>query len=224
VGVTGLHTYQYQDEEFHRNWEQIKGLVLTMFRRMNVPTDDEDAWQIARIALWYAMQRYNPESGTKLGTYYYRVLQSHLSEYFASCHYGIQYPTSLMRASKRDRDRRLKPLEFISLDYRPDDSESEDTLVDNIPSPTSLEEVERKIALEQIMERLKKYLTPRQYQVVSMVIGIFGYPPMEMADVANELGISTYKVNNVYWNAVNIIRRLVAKDSRLSVELLAILS
>jgi hypothetical protein len=57
-----------------------------------------------------------------------------------------------------------------------------------------------------------------------MVIGIFGYPPMEMADVANELGISTYMVNYVYWNAVNVIRRLVTKDNRLSVELLAILS
>jgi RNA polymerase sigma factor (sigma-70 family) len=216
--------YQPDENQFERNWEQLKGIAAVVFHRMHVPVNDEDAWQIARIALWYAMQRYNPENCTKLGTYYYRVLQSHLSEYFASCHYGIQYPTSLMRASKRDRDRRLKPLEFISLDYRPDDSESEDTFADRIPSPTSLEEVERKIALEQMMERLKKYLTPRQYQVVSMVIGIFGYPPMEMADVANELGISTNRVNNVYWNAVNIIRRLVAKDSRLSVELLAILS
>jgi len=216
--------YQPDENQFERNWEQLKGIAAVVFHRMHVPVNDEDAWQIARIALWYAIQRYDPQSGTKLGTYYYRVLQSHLSEYFASCHYGIQYPTSLMRASKRDRDRRLKPLEFISLDYRPDDSESEDTFADRIPSPTSLEEVERKIALEQMMERLKKYLTPRQYQVVSMVIGIFGYPPMEMADVANELGISTYKVNYVYWNAVNIIRRLVAKDSRLSVELLAILS
>lgn len=216
--------YQLDENQFERNWEQLKGIAAVVFHRMHVPVNDEDAWQIARIALWYALQRYNPESGTKLGTYYYRVLQSHLAEYFASCHYGIQYPTSLMRASKRDRDKRLKPLEFISLDYRPDDSEPEDTFADRIPSPTSLEEVERKIALEQMMERLKKYLTPRQYQVVSMVIGIFGYPPMEMADVANELGISTYKVNYVYWNAVNIIRRLVAKDSRLSVELLAILS
>jgi DNA-directed RNA polymerase specialized sigma subunit len=116
--------YSSQDTEFNERWESLKGIAAMVFHRFHIPINDEDAWQIARIALWYAMQRHKPELG-RLTTYYYRVLMSHLSEYFASSHYGIQYPESLMRASKAVRDLRMREVQCLSLEAHFGDQEDD---------------------------------------------------------------------------------------------------
>jgi len=209
-------------DNFDMYWQRMKGIAASVFHRMHIPTNDDDAWQIARIALWYAMQRHNPERGA-LTTYYYRVLQSHLSEYMASCHPGIQYPASLMKASRHIKQRLLNPVEVFSLDYCPDPSDPSNTLVDTIADPTSLDEVERRIALEQMMDRFRAHLSPKQHTVLSMLLGLYGFSPMEVEDAAKQLNIPAADVRYIYQNAIMKLRRMVLKDARLSTELMAII-
>jgi RNA polymerase sigma factor (sigma-70 family) len=200
----------------------MRGIAVLVFRRMRIPANDDDAWQIARIALWYAMQRYNPERGA-LTNYYYRVLQSHLSEYMASCHPGIQYPTYLMRASKSVRQRMINPVEVFSLDCCPDPSDPSITLADTIADSTSLDEVERRVALEQMMDRFSAHLSPKQHTVLSMLLGLYGFSPMDIDDAAKRLNMPAANVRYIYHSAIMKLRRTVLKDARLSTELIAII-
>jgi RNA polymerase sigma factor (sigma-70 family) len=214
-------TDEYSDN-FDVYWQRMMGIAASVFHRMHIPTNDDDAWQIARIALWYAMQRYDPERGA-LTTYYYRVLQSHLSEYMASCHPGIQYPVSLMRASRHIKQRLLNPVEVFSLDYCPDPSNPSNTLADTIADPTSLDEVERRIALEQMMDKFRAHLSPKQHTVLSMLLGLYGFYPMDVQEAAKQLDIPAADVRYAYHNAIMKLRRMVLKDARLSTELMAII-
>jgi len=210
------------NDSFNVRWQHMRGIAASVFHRMHIPTNDDDAWQIARIALWYAMQRHNPERGA-LTTYYYRVLQSHLSEYMASCHPGIQYPSSLMRASKHVKQRLLHPVEVLSLDYCPDPSDPSNTLADTIADPTSLDEVERRIALEQMMDKFRAQLSPKQHTVLSMLLGLYNFYPMDIEEAAKRLNLPASDVRYIYQNAIMKLRRMVLKDARLSTELLAII-
>jgi RNA polymerase sigma factor (sigma-70 family) len=214
-------TDDYRDN-FDIYWQRMMGIAALVFRRMRISTNDDDAWQIARIALWYAMQRHKPERGA-LTTYYYRVLQSHLSEYMASCHPGIQYPTSLMRASKHIKQKRLNPVEVFSLDYCPDPSDPSNTRADTIADPVSLNDVERRIALEQMMDKFRAHLSPKQHKVLSMLLGLYGFYPMDVQEAAKQLNIPAADVRYAYHNAIMKLRRMVLKDSRLSTELMAII-
>jgi RNA polymerase sigma factor (sigma-70 family) len=207
---------------FDMYWKRMRGIAVLVFRRMRIPTNDDDAWQIARIALWYAMQRYNPERGA-LTSYYYRVLQSHLSEYMASCHPGIQYPTYLMRSSKSIREKMLNPVEVFSLDCYTDPSDPSLTLADTIADSTSLDEVERRVALEQMMDRFSMHLSPKQHTVLSMLFGLYGFSPMDIEDAAKQLNIPAANVRCIYHSAIMKLRRAVLKDARLSTELIAII-
>jgi len=209
-------------DAFNVYWQQMKGIAAAVFRRMRIPVDDPDAWQTARIALWYALQRYNPQMGA-LTTYYYRVLQSHLSEYMASCRYGIQYPVSLMRSSKGVRQRRLRPIEIVSLDCPLDETDPDDTLADTIPAPTSLEEIERRIAVEQMIDRLRPQLSPRQYTVLSMALGLHGFPVMDEKDISQKLGVSVHTTRSIYRSAIAKIRHLISQNTRISQEWMAII-
>jgi RNA polymerase sigma factor (sigma-70 family) len=214
-------TDEYRDS-FDMYWRRMMGIAALVFRRMRISTNDDDAWQIARIALWYAMQRHKPERGS-LTTYYYRVLQSHLSEYMASCHPGIQYPTSLMRASKRIKQKRLNPVEVFSLDYCYDPSDPSNTRADTIADPVSLNDVERRIALEQMMDKFRAHLSPKQHTVLSMLLGLYGFYPVDVQEAAKQLNIPAVDVRYAYHNAIMKLRRMVLKDAKLSTELMAII-
>ena len=210
--------YSSQDTEFNERWESLKGIAATVFHRFHIPINDEDAWQIARIALWYAMQRHKPELG-RLTTYYYRVLMSHLSEYFASCHYGIQYPESLMRASKSVRDLRMREVQCLSLDAcLVDPDEGVTTLGERLGIMT-MDAVERRIALEEMMEILKRYLPPRQYEIICLRLGING-DPLSPKEIGETLGLSENTVAHSLYKGFAAIRRLIHKDVKIKEGLL----
>jgi RNA polymerase sigma factor (sigma-70 family) len=208
-----------QDTEFNERWESLKGIAATVFHRFHIPINDEDAWQIARIALWYTMQRHKPELG-RLTTYYYRVLMSHLSEYFASCHYGIQYPESLMRASKAVRDLRMREVQCLSLEAHFVDQEDDGvtTLGERLGIMT-MDAVERRIALEEMMEILKRYLPPRQYEIICLRLGING-DPLSPKEIGETLGLSENTVAHSLYKGFAAIRRLIHKDVKIKEGLL----
>jgi RNA polymerase sigma factor (sigma-70 family) len=212
-----------QDEEFSRAWRGVIGLAAAAMDRFQIPRSDPDAWQVARIALWHAIRRHDPSRG-KLTTYYYRVLLSHLSEHLSTVRFGISYPASLARASRLHRDRMLSGMpECLSLDHPLDSLQQPVPLADTV-ADNPIERVERRVALEQTLELIRCLLTPRQYEILVLRLGLPDGDEMTIREIAGRLGISVYSVNALLCRAVATIRQACRRDPGLQAALLSLTS
>jgi len=212
-----------QDEEFSRVWCGVTGLVATAMDRFRIPRSDPDAWQVARIALWHTIQRHDPSRG-KLTTYYYRVLLSHLSEHLSTARFGISYPTFLARSSRVYRDRMLQDMpKCFSLDQPMDSLEQPVPLADTV-ADNPIERVERRVALEQTLELIRCLLTPRQYEVLALRLGLPDGDEMPIREIAGRLGVSVYTVNAILRRAISTIRQACRREPALQSALLSLTS
>jgi RNA polymerase sigma factor (sigma-70 family) len=212
-----------QDEEFSRVWRGMTALVAAAMNRFKIPHSDPDAWQMARIALWRAMQRHDPSRG-KLSAYYYRVLLSHLSEHLSTVRFGISYPASLARASRLYRERMLRGMpECLSLDQPLDSLEQPVPLADTV-TDNPIERVERRVALEQTLELIRPLLTPRQYEVLVLRLGLPYGDEMTLREIAGRLGISANAVNTILRQAIATIQQACRRNHGLQAALLSLIS
>jgi DNA-directed RNA polymerase sigma subunit (sigma70/sigma32) len=82
-----------------------------------------------------------------------------------------------------------------------------------------MDAVERRIALEEMMEILKPYLPPRQYEIICLRLGING-DPLSAKEIGETLGLSENTVAHSLYKGFAAIRRLVRKDVKIKEGLL----
>lgn len=72
-GDTHTHT-----EELGQLYQQNQGLVRKAVRRFNGIIDQDDAGQECYLAMLRAVNRYDPQGGTRFSTYFFAVMMRHL--------------------------------------------------------------------------------------------------------------------------------------------------
>jgi len=94
-----------------------------------------------------------------------------------------------------------------------------DTVADN-----PIERVERRVALEQTLELIRCLLTPRQYEVLALRLGLPDGDEMPIREIAGRLGVSVYTVNAILRRAISTIRQACRREPALQSALLSLTS
>lgn len=180
------------------------------------PDQKEELVQTCKVAMWEAMNKYNPEKEVKFTTYCHYFFKKNVWHHWHS-QYSVHLPINLM--TKLDEVREKVPyavLDFESLD-KPisagDDSGAETTLEEFIaadqPSPEEVA-IEHNRA-EQLLKILDK-LSPRESKCLQMYYGLNGYAPHTLQQIGNVYNVSRECIRQVLEKALKKVKRYYLKD------------
>jgi len=210
------------DQEFERYWEQMLPITIRRFRYFGINPGDEDAIQLARIALLRALRDYDPNRGS-LYVHYYNEFNSYVpTEYYAKYRGGICYPTWLVKAKKERRESRLRYIDTISIYYKA--SETHLPIYELIPDQTTdVYETETAIAMQQALDMLASKV-PAEYVDFFKMFSGFGYDrAYTLNEIADILGLTRKEAVNLYARARRAVREAISSDPLLQQALLDVL-
>ena len=159
--------------------------------------DLDDLISIGTIGLIKAVDTFNPEKSSKLGTYAARCIENEL--------------LMMLRSDK-------KHAKDVSL-YEPIGTDKEGNvirLVDVIEGE-ELDVVERCDRSQKtlwVMQALKEYLTPREQEILIMRYGLYGNEPVTQRELAQRLQISRSYVSRIEKKALQKLRNWYQKNNR----------
>ena len=159
--------------------------------------DLDDLISIGTIGLIKAVDTFNPEKSSKLGTYAARCIENEL--------------LMMLRSDK-------KHAKDVSL-YEPIGTDKEGNvirLVDVIEGE-ELDVVERCDRSQKtlwVMQALREYLTPREREILIMRYGLYGNEPVTQRELAQRLQISRSYVSRIKKKALQKLRNWYQKNNR----------
>lgn len=159
--------------------------------------DLDDLISIGTIGLIKAVDTFNPEKSSKLGTYAARCIENEL--------------LMMLRSDK-------KHAKDVSL-YEPIGTDKEGNvirLVDVIEGE-ELDVVERCDRSQKtlwVMQALREYLTPREREILIMRYGLYGNEPVTQRELAQRLQISRSYVSRIEKKALQKLRNWYQKNNR----------
>ena len=159
--------------------------------------DLDDLISIGTIGLIKAVDTFNPEKSSKLGTYAARCIENEL--------------LMMLRSDK-------KHAKDVSL-YEPIGTDKEGNvirLVDVIEGE-ELDVVERCDRSQKtlwVMQALQEYLTPREREILIMRYGLYGNEPVTQRELAQRLQISRSYVSRIEKKALQKLRNWYQKNNR----------
>ena len=148
--------------------------------------DSDDVISIGTIGLIKAVSTYDAQKGTALATYAARCIENEI--------------LMSIRSDKR------RPCEISLNDAIGTDRDGNDiSLAEVIGTDDSLvgDEVELRIAVEQLRRLIKKHLTDRERLVIELRYGLAGNFCMTQREIANMLDISRSYVSRIEKKALN---------------------
>jgi hypothetical protein len=210
------------DQEFEQYWRQMFPITIRRFRHFGIDPGDEDAMQLARIALLRALRDYDPNRGS-LHVHYYNEFNSYVpTEYYAKYHGSICYPTWLVKTKRERRESRLLNIDTISIYHKA--SEAHSPLYERIPDRTiDVYEAETAIAMQQALDMLASKV-PEEYVDFFKMFSGFGYDrAYTLNEIADMLGLKRNEAVNLYARARRAVREAVSSDPLLQQALLDVL-
>jgi len=210
------------DQEFEQYWKQMFPITIRRFRYFGIDPSDEDAMQLARIALLRALRDYDPSRGS-LHVHYYNEFNSYVpTEYYAKYRGSICYPTWLVKAKKERRESKLRNIDTISIYHKT--SEAHSPLYELIPDQTAdIHETETAIAMRQVLDMLASKV-PAEYVDFFKMFSGFGYDrAYTLNEIADILGLKQKEAVNLYARARRAVREAVSSDPLLQQALLDVL-
>jgi hypothetical protein len=210
------------DQEFEQYWEQMFPITIRRFQHFGISPSDEDAMQLARIALLRALRDYDPNRGS-LYVHYYNEFNSYVpTEYYAKYRGSICYPTWLVKAKKERRESKLRNIDTISIYHKA--SENHSPLYELIPDHTTdLHETETAIAMQQVLDMLANKV-PEEYVDFFKMFSGFGYErAYTLNEIADILGLKQNEAVNLYARARRAVREAIRNDPLLQQALLDVL-
>jgi hypothetical protein len=210
------------DQEFEQYWRQMFPITIRRFRYFGINPGDEDAMQLARIALLRALRDYDPNRGS-LHVHYYNEFNSYVpTEYYAKYRGSICYPTWLVKAKKERRESKLQNIHTISIYHKA--SETHSPLYELVPDQTTdVYEAETAIAMQQALDMLASKV-PKEYVDFFKMFSGFGYErAYTLNEIADMLGLKRNEAVNLYARARRAVREAISSDPLLQQTLLDVL-
>jgi len=173
-------------------------LVAHIVKKYSTAGEADDFISVGVIGLIKAINTYQPEKGTQLSTYASRCIENEI--------------LMLIRMNKKHSN-------VYSLEEKlgHDSEGNEITLLETIESnETNVDEVvENKIISEQLVKKMKKLLSPREFKIICMRYGVMGTPALTQREVALKMGISRSYISRLENKALKIIEKELSKKDYL---------
>ena len=151
-------------------------------------TDQDDLISIGTIGLIKAISSFRSDKGIRLATYAARCIENEILMYFRSCK-KTAGDVSINDPIDTDKDGNAL------------------TLVDVMAADLDIvEDLDRKIKLEQLKGYLKDTLLKREYEIIALRFGLGGRKPLPQREVAKKLGISRSYVSRIEKKALEKLR------------------
>jgi len=198
---------------FDEAWLSVVDMVASIMRKLNIPLSDEDAWQEARIAVWDAWKRFDPERG-RFSTVCYRYVFNALIDHRYTRNFGIPYPRHMYQLKEKVR----MPV-VVSLDERVEsrfDSSEPLDFVELIPDKSfDFDEVDHRIWRCQFMDCVRQELADvdgDDYHMLKMWFGLDGEPRRSLKEIGDRFGLSREGVRL----RINKVIRVLRSSERIS--------
>jgi RNA polymerase sporulation-specific sigma factor len=165
-------------------------LVAHIVKKYSTAGEADDLISVGVIGLIKAINTYKDDKGTQLSTYASRCIENEI--------------LMLIRMNKKHNS-------VFSLEEKlgHDTEGNEITLLDTIENEEIdvLEKVESKILSEQLIKKMKKMLTPREFKIICMRYGVLGTPALTQREVAQKMGISRSYISRLENKALHLIQK-----------------
>ncbi|PKK95982.1 MAG: RNA polymerase subunit sigma-70 [Tenericutes bacterium HGW-Tenericutes-4] len=165
-------------------------LVAHIVKKYSTAGEADDLISVGVIGLIKAINTYKDDKGTQLSTYASRCIENEI--------------LMLIRMNKKHNN-------VFSLEEKlgHDSEGNEITLLETIENEEEdvLESVETKILSEQLVKKMKKLLTPREFKIICMRYGVLGTPALTQREVAKKMGISRSYISRLENKALKIIEK-----------------
>ena len=165
-----------------------------MLKKYSNAGEADDLISVGVIGLIKAINTYRDDKGTQLSTYASRCIENEI--------------LMLLRVNKKHNS-------VFSLEEKlgHDTEGNEITLLDTIgfDEEDVLEKVENKVVSEQLVKKMKKILSKREFKIICMRYGVFGTPALTQREVAKRLGISRSYISRLENKALQIVEKHLDK-------------
>ena len=158
--------------------------------------DSDDLISVGSIGLIKAVSTYESDKGTQLATYAARCIENEI--------------LMLLRSNKK-----FKANVSLTESVGTDKEGNEITLMDllSVDDESVLKQVEISILTEKMLKIIKKILSKREYDIISLRYGVGGKPALTQRETAAILGISRSYVSRIEKKALSDIRKALKKEN-----------
>ena len=164
-------------------------LVAHIVKKYSNAGEADDLISVGVIGLIKAINTFKEEKGTQLSTYASRCIENEI--------------LMLIRVNKKHNG-------VYSLEEKlgQDNEGNEITLLDTIGTEIDdeIDKVETKVVGDNLVKKLKKVLSPREFSLICMRYGVNNTPALTQREVAKKLGISRSYISRLENKALKIIQ------------------
>ena len=170
-------------------------LVAHVVKKYSQADETDDLISVGSLGLIKAINTYKLGLGTQFSTYAARCIENEI--------------LMLLRVNKKHKNT-VSIEETLCSDGEDNDLSIIDLAFE--PENDLNDEVSKVMLCEALTEILKKYLTPREYQILSMRYGLNDTPALTQREVAKHLGISRSYISRIEKKALETLRNHLNKD------------
>ena len=170
-------------------------LVAHIVKKYTGAAETDDLLSVGSIGLIKAINTYQEGKGTQLATYTARCIENEI--------------LMLLRASKKHKNN-LSLSDPVGVDK----DGNELTLIDLLSEKEDsvFAQVEKSIQREKFVEHLKKFLTNREFTILSLRYGLEDGNALPQREVAKKLGISRSYISRIEKRAIEKARENLKKE------------
>ncbi len=209
---------QYYLEEYKKGNEDAKNiliernlrLVAHVCKKYNTShVDNDDLISIGTIGLIKGINSFDMDKGVRLATYVSRCIDNEILMY--------------LRSTKK-----LGAEVYLNEPIGKDKDDNEITLIDVLENDEKNieDEIDLKVKIKQLYEKMKKFLTKREKSILEMRFGLDGDKPKTQNEIAQMMGISRSYVSRIETKAIRqtckgnkrVILIIIAKSDILYVQ------
>ena len=169
-------------------------LVAHVVKKYSQADEADDLISVGSLGLIKAINSYRLNHGTQFSTYAAKCIENEILMLIRAnkkhkCNVSIE---DVLGADDEENEIRVGDLSY-------DDDEN----VENI--------VEQKIVSQDLDKILKKYLSPREYEIMCLRYGLLGKPVLTQREVAKKLNISRSYISRLEKKSIEILRKVLNK-------------
>ena len=193
---------KYYLEQFEKGDERAKEiliehnlrLVAHVVKKYSQADEADDLISVGSLGLIKAINSYRLNHGTQFSTYAAKCIENEILMLIRAnkkhkCNVSIE---DVLGADDEENEIRVGDLSY-------DDDEN----VENI--------VAQKIVSQDLDKILKKYLSPREYEIMCLRYGLLGKPVLTQREVAKKLNISRSYISRLEKKSIEILRKVLNK-------------
>ncbi len=170
-------------------------LVAHIVKKYNSAGEADDLISVGSIGLIKAISSFRYDKNTQFSTYAAKCIENEI--------------LMLIRVGKKHQQ-----VLALNESLGKDKDGNEICLMDIVPNVDGddIEGVENNILTEKLLTLIKKVLTDREYQIISLRFGIGGKESLTQREVAKKLGISRSYISRLEKKSLEIIRQNVKQQ------------